>query len=700
MKKQSFLQPIEGRIISEVTKNNSNYTFILELISIKNFPVIGKIKFSTFQDSLKYGDKIQTVAKIRKIQKNSNPSSFDYEEFLAVKNIYACGYSKTIIKKVGNSSSFFYQSVIYVRKFLRKRIDERFGKYSGFIKAIVIGDKSEQGSWRKNLNSAGLSHILAVSGLHIGIISLIVLTLLNIFIFNKDFAKIILIFFLLFYAAICSWSPSVTRASIMISLFLLSKLLQRKPNTNNILLLSLFFITLFNPKQLFSIGLQMSFIAVFVLLNILPKSKFIKLSKEDISMMNFGRKILNGILVLMFTSLILNIFLSPLTLYYFNQFNLNGILGNIIAIPLISIILPLAILIIFLPFFLVSIYGATFHFLMLIFEKWTLFSASAPLKFNFISVNFIQLLIFYLLLILLSFWKKLEIRIFWRYTISFILVVSFFFLIPADNGKLKLIFFDTGSIGDIFLIETPNDKIILIDTGPQNSFENNALPYLQKNGIKTLDWLIITHAHNDHYGGVKFILKNLNVKNFVVTDEFQTRKIWKTLQPLIKKEMCKLVTICDTTHFEMQDMKFKILHPDKNYEHPNFNNLSIVARLDFKNFSVLFTGDLEEDGEKYLIKKYPEFLNTDVLKIGHHGSKTSSSISFIDSVTPDYAFIPTSLNNRFRFPHKQTLERFHFLGDHLFIAGKDGALQITTDGESAYFRTYLTDLEFIDNNLK
>jgi competence protein ComEC len=153
-------------------------------------------------------------------------------------------------------------------------------------------------------------------------------------------------------------------------------------------------------------------------------------------------------------------------------------------------------------------------------------------------------------------------------------------------------------------------------------------------------------------------------------------------------------------HLQVSGINCQILHPDKEYSDVNINNLSITVRIDMDEFSVLFTSDLEKEAELYLLKKYIQFLDCDILKVGHHGSKTSSITAFIKTVSPDYAFIPTSLKNRFHFPHELTLKKYEYLGENLFIAGKDGALQIITDGKSAHFKTYLSDKEFSDFDLK
>jgi competence protein ComEC len=705
-KNHQILQPIQGTIVSEVLDMDGKFRFELKIDKINGNSVFGKVLFSTFQDSLKFGDKISTVAILQKIRKSSNPASFDYEEYLLSKNIYASGYTQTPVKVIGKQYLSLQKIAIKLRRFIRIRIEDRFGKHSGFVKAITIGDRRNVDETRQILNRAGLSHLLAVSGLHVGIISLVLFIFLCIIIPQRNIARGLLIVILIIYGAICNWSPSVFRAVLMISLFLISKILQRKVSTNNILFSSFLIITAIQPTQIFSAGFQMSFTAVFVLLNVLPQIHFLRLKKEDIKVLSIFKKAANYLLILVVSSLILNIFLAPITIYHFQQFGFNGLLGNLGGIPLIGFILPLALLIIFLPHitWLISLYQAAFRFLMLIFDNWTLFVSTMPTHFDFISLNLLQVIILYLILgsIVILFKQTKQKKVLLGFTM--ILVVGFLISILSTKHSqlLTITFFDCG-LGDLCLIESPTGEKIMIDTGPTEKssghFSRSALPYLKKQTNNKLDWLIITHAHNDHYGGMKSVFASLEVKNLVVTDEFQKRTIWQDFAERIASENCRIITIQDTITLITQPFKLKIMHPDDEFSHTNINNLSIAAKLDYEYFSVMFTGDLEHEGEEYLINKYPEFLQADVLKVGHHGSRTASGFEFVKQVNSNYAFISTALKNRFDFPHPETLITFAHLNDKLIISGRDGALQIISDGKSAKFKLFLSGKEFYDNEL-
>ena len=699
-----FSQKIEGKITSEVTKKDNKYRFTTELLKIDSIYVTGKVNFITNQTDLKYGDIISTVVSAKKMNRTTNPSSFDYQEYMNSKGIFGFAFPQTTIRVIGSEPSIYFRNVFRLRKLMRKRIYDRFGKNAAFVNAVVLGDKRDLGVLRAELNKAGLSHILAVSGLHVGILSVALFLVLKMLIRNRNLSRILLISLLVIYGEICAWSPSVSRSVIMLSLYLMAKMMQRKPNANNILAISLFIILSIQPHQIFSAGFQMSFTAVFVLLNIIPKIKFIKTNKEDIAILSSGKKILNTILILVLSSFFLSIFLAPITLYHFNSFNINGIVGNIIGIPVISLLLPLSFIIILLPPIpiLISLYSGSFRLLYLLFTFWKNMTVQVPLHFDFVRFNLFQVILCYsfLGLLILVFKTKNREKKIYLFGFALVLLISVFYINQSKSDQLKLTFFDCG-LGDMALIETPNNTKILVDTGPTEKssghFAKSALPYFLSNGIEDLDFVFITHSHDDHYGGIFSVFDELNVRNFVVTDEFQTHSIHKNILPYIKKENSRIITISDTTHFDIGDVKITIIHPDEDYSDSNKNNMSIVFKLEYFDFSVLYTGDLEEEGEKYISEKYHP--DADVLKVCHHGSKTSSSNIFLKEVSPDYVFIPAPLKNKFNFPHNVTIEKLEDLGENLFSAGKDGALQITTDGKQATFSTILSEKNIIDRNL-
>lgn len=693
-KQKQIIQPVVGKIVTEVKQKDDKYFAEVELQTIDEKAVIGKFRLYTKQKDLQYGDLISLVVNLSRISEVSNPGGFDLQEYFQAKDIYAFGFAQTQAEIIQQKPSPLQLLIIKSRQFIRHRIDSRFPNYSGFIKAIVIADRSDLDYERTLLSNAGLSHLLAVSGLHVAIIALILYSLLNTLLPNRIFSRLATIIILLLYAAICEFSPSVSRAVIMISIFLCSKLFCRKTDIINTLMISLLLITAFRPAQFFTIGFQMSFIAVLTLVLFIPKIPLFAL-RPKIPLYNKFIALCNGVILIMLSSFVLSLFLAPLTIFYFYQFNLNGILANIVGIPIIGIILSLALVVIFLPEIapLLELYQLSLQLILQIFYFWSEFAAQLPLNWRFVSLNLLQCILLYLFLVLLfrsasKWWLRL--------VSTFFLIVIFSY--QFKQAKMEIIFFDCG-LGDLFLIKSSDEINIMIDTGPSPSsgahFKNSALPYLRQQGISSLDYLIVTHAHNDHYGGLKSVLEELDVERLLVTDEFMERNIWRFFEPTILEQAVEVVAITDTITFHFSDFTMKILHPDKNFSDPNKNNLSIVTRISIDSLNILFPGDLEEEGEHYLLQKYNQFLPADILKVGHHGSKTASSPEMLKVVNPKFAIIPTAIKNRFDFPHKITLKRLSSLDDKLFITGKDGAIALKYQAGKAYLTTFKTQKEFI-----
>ena len=259
-------------------------------------------------------------------------------------------------------------------------------------------------------------------------------------------------------------------------------------------------------------------------------------------------------------------------------------------------------------------------------------------------------------------------------------------------------------MGDVAYIQKKDGPNFLIDLGDikndKSYFEYSVFPYFKKKGINKVDYLIITHSHQDHYGGIFFVLNNLAIENVVLSDDFQKRKIYEKIFSLLENKKVNIITLNDTMSLKIKEISLKFLHPDKDYFNENKNNMSIVCNLNYKNFSALFTGDIEREAEDYLLDKYPNLLNSDFLKIAHHGSKTSSNFNFLEKVSPKFAFISINLNNKFNFPAKKVKNNLDLLKVKKFIAGESGALMIFTNGERIKAFGYSSNetIKFIEKN--
>ena len=269
-----------------------------------------------------------------------------------------------------------------------------------------------------------------------------------------------------------------------------------------------------------------------------------------------------------------------------------------------------------------------------------------------------------------------------------IIIVLIIVLFQIKNNYLEIYFVDVGQ-GDCTLIKTPKEKSILVDGGDGNSEKYDygkkvVLPYLLDRKISKLDYIIISHFDSDHVGGIISIIKEIKVEKIVIGKQFVESENFKLFLEIAKEKNIQLqiVEVGDIIHIE-KDLLFYVLWPtsEKIVNENILNNNSLVGKLVYKNFSMLFTGDIEEIAEKEILKKYEnDQLNSTVLKVAHHGSKTSSTMEFLENVNPKYALIGVGKNNNFGHPSNVTIENLNKIGTNIFRTDENGEITIKTDG--------------------
>ncbi len=702
----------------KISEFGAYYTVTGEIEKVGDYQTEGRVILSFAEKYLKEdtdlykGTVLETYANIDKYRSSGSFSRIP-EPYFRSKNIPHI-YAKAVAQVSLMSGTKTAKDTKWINK-LRNQIIARLDQkiftdtpsdgvisQSDVIKAVLLGEREDIREFQQILAKGGLIHLFAVSGLHIMILTIIAQTILKLLFIRRAAADIILILLVIAYAELCNWTPSVTRASVMITMFLLTRILQRKASPNNIIASSLLIITAVNPVQIFTVGFQMSFLSAFVIINVVP---FVR-----------NRKVLNGschpavnsilsyFTVILTTTIVLSIAVMPLILYYFNQFSLNGLIGNIPGIPLLTLILGLSVVTLIVPYF----YSGVLAFIINIFTDWSLFVAELPLYLNFIPFNVYQVLFFYTAFVLFFIVLKRKLskgnpsyrlrrrRVSEGGILLLASVIMIFTFIPSfltRNNKIAITFFDAG-LGDIILIESHQQRV-LIDTGEGNEkssvFARVALPYFRQNGIRTIDCLIITHPHSDHYGGFYSVMEHIAVDKVMITEQFYQSKIWQDLSSIEQKY--ELSVVSDTCSIALPRGKIKIIHPDSDYNSDNTNNMSIVGKMSYRNFSLLLTGDIERDAESYLLAKYSHLLPANFLKVAHHGSNTSSSELFLQAVKPEFAFIPSSRRNRFGFPHQEVLERLAQI--EYFISGIDGTTVLKTDGLTAEIKTLGTNKKYL-----
>lgn len=673
---------IEGTIISDIEEKEYNYTFT---IRTKDDYFLVNLKKNKEEVNLEYGNKLQILGEYQEPNKARNYQGFDYKNYLKTNKIYGIitvnSYANITIKQQKNLSNF--KLLIHkIREKLKQNIQKLLTEETYALGiGILIGDNSRiNEKIVEDFKNSNLSHMLAVSGAHINYVVLTVSIL-----FTKKRAgikaqRVVTIMMMLFFMELTQMTSSVVRAGISCIIYMLASLLYRKADVINAMAISTLLILLNNPFNLFNIGFQLSYagtlgIILFCKLIDIPiKNKLLKYLKDSIII-----------------SLSANIFIIPIMMYQFNTISLTFILSNLLAGPLLGISIILEIIVLLISFISINIAAIPAKvlniLLILIINIANWFSNIEISKIYVITPQIISIVAYYLIcaaIILKQKNRKIIVII-----MLTVLIVNFF---PTPK-KLRINFIDVGQ-GDSTLIRTETNKVILIDSGgstASSSFDVGnkvLLPYLLDIRIKKIDSIIVSHFDADHCQAFETVIDNINVEKVVVCKQSMITQEYLNIINKCREKNIKVIVVERGDKLKLdKKTEFEILHPGERFLDDGKGGLNanaIVCKMNYKLdngkvFSILFTGDIEVEAEKELEQVYGKKLKADILKIAHHGSKTSSREEFIKLVAPKIALIGVGEKNKFGHPADITLERLEKENVKVYRTDKMGEVSITVN---------------------
>jgi len=586
------------------------------------------------------------------------------------------------------------RSVSAFRQALQKKIEEHFStadrtalsQQGAVLEAMLLGERGRMDeSTTAALQRSGLFHLIAISGAHIGIISVLFFFVLRVFRVPKRASYSVLIVLLLFYSLLVEGRASVFRATIMALTFLVSKLLWKQTHLLNTISFSAFVLLLSNPFYLFEVGFELTFAATLSII------LFYR------SVLSFLPRLPLRVSELFGVSLTAQMGVLPLLAASFNRVTFAALLLNFPAIPLIGLVM-----------------GAGFVFLAVSSVSAGLAAQMAPVLkflvdvFLWISRSLdavpalsyrlptppagvvLGYFLFLLLLLLRPRFKGQKLLTASLFLVFLVILVTYPFP-PRFSPVLRLTFLDVGQ-GDSILVEFPGRKKMLVDGGgvPGASFdagEHVVSPFLWRRGIKRIDYLVLTHAHPDHLNGLLAVARNFKVTEF-----------WEAFSPDDSPAYVELKRCLSRSALQRRVFRglgvhegpvtIEVLHPELSapLERKVSNDDSLALRLTADGQSFLLASDIGREAEKNIVDARIE-LYSRVLKSPHHGSRTSSSEEFLSAVEPEFVVICAGRGNLYGVPHPEIVERYRAAGARILRTDDDGAIEISAAGRSLVIRT-------------
>jgi competence protein ComEC len=705
---------IEGCVTEILPAKNGRQRFVMQVNQLKRpeetIRANGLLRVTVAGNhpGIASGTRVAFYGRIRSFRNFKTPGSFNYERYMRLQRIYGSAFVLADRLDILLPGFDTQPSVLSRYRSMAETTINRFPDPDAraIMQALLIGDRQAVSpELRERFNRCGISHLLAISGLHIGIIGGLFFAVFH-YAFNRvnyladrgwgrATAIVVSIGPVVFYALLAGFSPATQRALIMVLAVMATYCLRKDGDAMNFLALAAFIMLVEDPPMLFSISFQLSFAAVFwILLGATGSNAAIETEKDLIAQWRF--KTVSFLRV----SLWATAGTMPLVMMYFQRISIIGILANCLFVPLIGFVV--------LPVGLCSLLLLPINTVI---ASWGLHSAGWVLSqtlsimayidtFNGIALTtFIpsvaEILIYYgvLGLIILSRQKRLPL---WALLIVLAVVLSDALYWSHErywHRDLRVTVMDVGQ-GSSALVEFPGGRTMLIDGG---GFSNNKFfdvgqrilaPFLRRRKILHVDTIVLSHPSSDHMNGLVYILAHFSTGELLWTGQQAATESFRQFVREVERsriETPAFKCIAGTTSIGGVDVS--ILHPSpvhaakgQSLAGGQYNNNSIVLKLTLGLASILFPGDIETRAEEALVMCCRSALSSRVLVAPHHGSRTSSSPNFIEAVRPEIVIISAGWRNRFGFPHEAVLNRYHRRTQHVYRTDEDGAVHLRTKG--------------------
>lgn len=724
---------LEGTVLNEETivQKRSRFYLLVEAVYFDQdaIPIEEKVAVTIYNNivDLDPGQRIRFPASLSPFKNFNNPGRYDYEEAMSLKG-FSCRASisdgRYIVPMGRGDLGILGKAMEAVRNPIRKLIASSLSPVNQAVyRAIILGERQGiEYDLRESFNVTGLGHVLCVSGMHVGLVAVASFALFR-FLFSLSYSLMLRIdirklsalvtcLCVFAYTFIAGFQVSAKRAMIMAITYLLSIVIGREKDQWSTLALAALFVLALDPNDLLNTSFQLSFIAVIGIFWISPEIyRLIKTTFNGLDRGNVLSRIyiyFSSLLVITISAVVI---LLPVTTYYFHRISVIAVPMNLIVEPLLALwILPVGLLsVVFLPVSstissLILKAGALgLDCMMNIIRFWSGFSWAS---FWSITPNPFEIALCYGIMIFFIF--AIKRRAWARWGLLLVLIigvmdVSYWLYETRFNRDLRVTFIDVGQ-GNSALVQLPGRERILIDGGGYlgSSFDTGRMvvaPFLLYNKIRRIDYIVLSHPHPDHLNGLNFIAENFSAKEFWYNgQDVETREFIKLMETINKNNIKILLPDDLSGGREISGVEIQLFHPlvsdgswivGRSKSSKGLNNNSLVLKISYKGKSFLFPGDIEEEAERAVASNWGYSLDSDVLLAAHHGSKTSSTVPFLEAVSPELSIISCGKGNSFGFPHAEAIQRLKDIGSEIIGIDESGAVRISVKEDGLRIKRFI-----------
>ncbi len=660
------------------------------------------IPHSTTSDEpleLQAGDELEFSASLNELSSFSNFFPDFMPRYLQSQKIQARAYTKSplLLKKLNAHNYTFSGFFSGLRRRLQKAIEadypgeKKFGlsREGAILEALLLGEDGRLDQKTDlQFQKTGLYHLLAISGAHVGVVSGFLFFFLKFLFRSKKLIYTILLVSLVFYGCLVEGQPSVFRAVIMASLFFIGKIIFARVNLLNTISLSALILLYLNPFSLNEAGFQLTFLATLgLILFYQPVYRFLPplpLKLAELAAMSAAAVVAT----------------MPVIVSSFNRVTFASALLTIPATPLVGFLMAAGYL-----YLLIGLISPPLSHLISVFMKLPIrifiwltgcLEPLSSLSYRLPSPPLVVIIGFYLSLLLLLLkpgFKGQKTATWLTFFFFFIILITYPF--KAGTNNLTVTVMDVGQ-GESQVIEFPGSRVMVIDAGgfPTSTFdpgENIVSPFLWWRGYKKVDYLVSSHLHPDHATGLAAVARNFKIEEYLFTENYEASTLHQEINQALGKRVKKTRIISGLELNPAAGVKVKFIYPDERARtvfKPG-NDLSAVLSLEWKNIAFLFTGDITAQVEDYLTNQQNtgQKLKATVMKVPHHGSRSSSTAALLKAVNPALAVTSCGRRNIYGFPAREVVSRFkeHYI--QLYRTDLDGAVQFKTDGQELSWKT-------------